>query len=86
MNLFPLFVKLDGRRVIVVGGGEVATSKINGLLQAGALSHVHEFGGSRNKLQNFRANERIEQHNVRLLQDVRGLARKQFGIARSGSD
>jgi len=36
MNLFPLFVKLDGRRVIVVGGGEVATSKINGLLQAGA--------------------------------------------------
>src|SRR2546423_980857 len=36
MNLFPLFVKLDGRRVIVVGGGEIATSKMEGLLQAGA--------------------------------------------------
>src|SRR5258707_9173878 len=36
MNLFPLFVKLDGRRVVVVGGGEIATSKMEGLLQAGA--------------------------------------------------
>ena len=36
MNLFPLFLKLDGRRVIVVGGGEIATSKMEGLLQAGA--------------------------------------------------
>src|SRR2546423_4712028 len=36
MNLFPLFVKLDGRRVVVVGGGAIAASKMDGLLQAGA--------------------------------------------------
>jgi len=36
MSLFPMFVKLDGRRVVVVGGGEIATSKMDGLLQAGA--------------------------------------------------
>jgi siroheme synthase-like protein len=36
MSLFPMFVKLEGRSVVVVGGGEIATSKIDGLLQAGA--------------------------------------------------
>jgi precorrin-2 dehydrogenase / sirohydrochlorin ferrochelatase len=36
MSLFPMFVKLEGRRVIVVGGGEIATSKMDGLRQAGA--------------------------------------------------
>src|SRR5258706_5081962 len=36
MSLFPMFVKLEGRRVLVVGGGEIATSKMDGLLQAGA--------------------------------------------------
>lgn len=36
MSLFPMFVKLEGRRVIVVGGGEIAYGKIDGLLQAGA--------------------------------------------------
>jgi siroheme synthase-like protein len=36
MSLFPMFVKLEGRRVVVVGGGEIATSKMDGLLQAGA--------------------------------------------------
>src|SRR5437016_14658654 len=36
MSLFPMFAKLEGRRVIVVGGGEIATSKMEGLLQAGA--------------------------------------------------
>jgi siroheme synthase-like protein len=36
MSLFPMFVKLAGRRVVVVGGGEIAAGKINGLLQAGA--------------------------------------------------
>jgi siroheme synthase-like protein len=29
-------VKLEGRRVVVVGGGEIAAGKIDGLLQAGA--------------------------------------------------
>jgi len=36
MSLFPLFVKLEERRVVVVGGGEIAAGKIDGLLQAGA--------------------------------------------------
>ena len=34
--LFPVFLKLDGRRVVVVGGGPVAASKLQGLLDAGA--------------------------------------------------
>lgn len=34
--LFPLFLKLAGRRVVVVGGGPVATAKVQGLVEAGA--------------------------------------------------
>lgn len=34
--LFPVFLKLAGRRVVVVGAGPVAASKIQGLLDAGA--------------------------------------------------
>ena len=36
MTLFPLFVKLEGRRVLVVGGGPVGESKLDALLKAGA--------------------------------------------------
>jgi uroporphyrin-III C-methyltransferase/precorrin-2 dehydrogenase/sirohydrochlorin ferrochelatase len=36
MSLFPVFVKLTGRRVLVVGAGPVGESKISGLLAAGA--------------------------------------------------
>lgn len=39
--LFPLFADLDGREVLVVGGGEVATRKIESLLHAGACVQVH---------------------------------------------
>lgn|SRR5579863_1701589 len=36
MSLFPIFVKLQGRLVVVVGGGEIAAGKIDGLRLAGA--------------------------------------------------
>lgn len=39
-TLFPVFLKLDGRRVLVVGGGPVATSKLEGLRVAGAAITV----------------------------------------------
>jgi uroporphyrin-III C-methyltransferase/precorrin-2 dehydrogenase/sirohydrochlorin ferrochelatase len=35
-ELFPLFVKLDGKKVLVVGGGAVATAKVGALLATGA--------------------------------------------------
>jgi siroheme synthase-like protein len=34
--LFPVFLKLTDRTVVVIGGGPVATSKLRGLLEAGA--------------------------------------------------
>ena len=34
--LFPVFLKLAGRPVVIVGGGPVATSKLSALLDAGA--------------------------------------------------
>jgi uroporphyrin-III C-methyltransferase / precorrin-2 dehydrogenase / sirohydrochlorin ferrochelatase len=40
MSLFPIFVKLQGRLVVVVGGGNIAAGKIPGLLQAQALVRV----------------------------------------------
>ena len=40
MPLFPAFLKLSNRRVLVVGGGAIAAQKIPGLLEAGALVHV----------------------------------------------
>ncbi len=36
MNLFPIFLKLAGRRCLVVGAGPVGESKIESLLLAGA--------------------------------------------------
>src|SRR6202035_1234291 len=40
MSLFPIFVKLQGRLVVVVGGGNIAADKIPGLLQAQARVRV----------------------------------------------
>jgi len=36
VSVFPIFLKLAGRRVLVVGGGPVAASKLRGLLDAEA--------------------------------------------------
>jgi uroporphyrin-III C-methyltransferase / precorrin-2 dehydrogenase / sirohydrochlorin ferrochelatase len=40
MSLFPMFVKLQSRLVLVVGGGVIAAGKIPGLLQAQARVRV----------------------------------------------
>src|SRR5271168_2387757 len=40
MSLFPMFVKLEGRLVVVVGGGVIAESKIAGLLSADSRIRV----------------------------------------------
>jgi len=38
--LYPVNLRLAGRRCLVVGGGTVALQKVNGLLEAGATVHV----------------------------------------------
>jgi uroporphyrin-III C-methyltransferase/precorrin-2 dehydrogenase/sirohydrochlorin ferrochelatase len=40
MTLFPLFLKLAARKVLVVGGGPVALGKIRALLETGAVVSV----------------------------------------------
>jgi uroporphyrin-III C-methyltransferase/precorrin-2 dehydrogenase/sirohydrochlorin ferrochelatase len=40
MAAFPVFLKLEGRPVLIVGGGPVAASKIAALRQAGAALRV----------------------------------------------
>ena len=39
-TLFPMFMKLEDRRVLIVGAGKVGESKIAGLLDSGALIKV----------------------------------------------
>ena len=36
MNYYPIFLDLRGRSCLVVGGGDIATRKVDGLLSAGA--------------------------------------------------
>jgi uroporphyrin-III C-methyltransferase / precorrin-2 dehydrogenase / sirohydrochlorin ferrochelatase len=35
-QVYPVFLRLEGRRVVLVGGGRVAAGKLPGLLEAGA--------------------------------------------------
>lgn len=39
-DLFPIFMKLERRPVLVVGAGRIAEQKLDGLLRAGAEVHV----------------------------------------------
>jgi siroheme synthase-like protein len=39
-DLFPLFLKLEGRRCVLVGAGKIAKQKLASLLNAGADLHV----------------------------------------------
>ncbi len=39
-NLFPMFLKLEDKRCLVVGAGKVGEPKIGGLLDTGARIHV----------------------------------------------
>ncbi len=39
-NLFPMFLKLEGKRCLVVGAGQVGEPKIAGLIDTGARIHV----------------------------------------------
>jgi precorrin-2 dehydrogenase / sirohydrochlorin ferrochelatase len=36
LSYYPIFLNLQGKRCLVVGGGEVASRKVQGLLEAGA--------------------------------------------------
>lgn len=40
MHSLPIFMKVAGRRCVVIGGGDVATRKVNMLLKAGAAVEV----------------------------------------------
>ena len=40
MSLYPLALRLEGRRVLVVGGGAVATRRVPALLEAGARIEI----------------------------------------------
>lgn len=40
MSYYPIFVDLEGRKVVVVGGGSVAQRKIESVLECGADIHV----------------------------------------------
>src|SRR5262245_22718500 len=40
MALLPVFLKLEGRRVVLVGGGAVASAKLPELIKTGALVTV----------------------------------------------
>lgn len=57
-NLFPMFVKLEGRRCLVVGAGRVGEPKIQSLLECGADIRVVALEASE-RIQEFARGRRI---------------------------
>ena len=45
-NLFPMFMKLSGKRCLVVGAGKIGEPKIGGLIDRGARIHVGAIAAS----------------------------------------
>ena len=77
---FPAFLKLNGRRVVVVGGGPVAASKVRGLQEAGAEVTVIRAGHRRED--RVDARRHADPPPVRAIRPRRRLARRRRGIAR----
>ncbi len=40
MKLYPIMMNLEGKRVVVVGGGSVAARKVSSLLESGAVPAI----------------------------------------------
>ncbi len=59
--LFPMFVKLEGRQVLVVGAGKVGEPKISGLLDTGARIRVVSLEASPN-VREWALEGRLELH------------------------
>jgi precorrin-2 dehydrogenase / sirohydrochlorin ferrochelatase len=53
-NLFPMFVKLAGRQVLVVGAGKIGEPKISGLIDTGARIRVVALNAGPNVLESAR--------------------------------
>src|SRR5260370_27903282 len=82
MSLFPLFLKLQGQPVLVVGGGEIAEGKIGSLLHTGASVHVVAPEAT-SAIRGWAQENRIEWHQRNFAhEDVKG---KQLVIAATSS-
>jgi len=82
MSLFPLFLKLQGQPVLVIGGGEIAEGKIGSLLHTGASVHVVAPEATP-AIRGWAQEKRIEWHQRNFAhEDVKG---KQLIIAATSS-
>jgi precorrin-2 dehydrogenase / sirohydrochlorin ferrochelatase len=60
-RLFPLILKLEGRKCLVVGAGKIAESKVASLLDTGAVLHVVAPWAT-NQIRNWARNGEIRWH------------------------
>jgi precorrin-2 dehydrogenase/sirohydrochlorin ferrochelatase len=61
MSLFPMFLKLDGRRCVVIGAGTIARPKIESLLRASAQVTVIA-PDAHAEIEQWASNGRVEWH------------------------